>query len=176
MEYTAKNLTEKDKEMLAKVEKHHSDPNFWKTPPKKKIIPIHKREEITWKTDYEALPKKLELTSDEIEKRDNLVRLLKEAAEIVKKYIDKFKSDEEYKVVIEDLEGGLDNLVGRIDSIYAIDGWIVKHLLRPKHKRGGFGLSRGFSEFLRALPKEDQYWADEIMDAVHIIEDYYREM
>lgn len=176
MDYTAKNLTEKDKEMIAKVEKHHSDPNFWKPLPEKKIIPIKNREGITWKSHYEALPEKLDLTRDEIEKRDNLAKLLREAADIVKKYIDKFKDDEEYKYVVQDLERGLNNLESGAKSIYKKDGWIVKHLMRPKNKRGGFGLSRGFSEFLRALPQEDQYWADEIMNAVHSIEDYYREM
>ena len=37
-----------------------------------------------------------------------------------------------------------DNLVVRVDSIYIKDGWIVRHILRTKRKRGGFGLSRGF--------------------------------
>lgn len=30
----------------------------------------------------------------------------------------------------------------------------MKYYKNLKKKRGGFGLSRGFSEFLRALPKE----------------------
>ena len=100
----------------------------------------------------------------------------REAADIVQKYIDKFKDDEVHKYRIQDLERGLDNLVGRIDSIYAIDGWIVRHLMRPKNKRGGFGLSRGFGEMMMSYYKEDGDWTDEIMDAVDAVEKYYREV
>jgi hypothetical protein len=53
---------------------------------------------------------------------------------------------------------------------------LLRYLKTPKEKRGGFGLSRGFEEFLLAMPKEDKYWVDEILDAVDAIEDYYREM
>ncbi len=116
------------------------------------------------------------LTPEEDQKRLKLIHLLKEACDIVEKYKHKFQDDPEYKLTIEDLEMGLSNLTGRIDLLSNTPEWIKLNLNRPKEKRGGFGLSRGFGEFLLALPKEDEYWADEILDAVYAIENYYREM
>lgn len=116
------------------------------------------------------------LTSEENQKREMLIFLLKEACGIVKKYICKFKDDDEYKLIIEDLEMGLRNLDGGINLLSTNQQWFLERLNRTKEKRGGFGLSRGFGEFLLALPKEDEYWADEILDAVYAIENYYQEM
>jgi len=116
------------------------------------------------------------LTPEEDAKRLKLIKLLKDACKIVEKYRDKFIYDGSYKLTIEDLNMGLDNLNGRVELLSKTPEWIKLNLDRPKEKRGGFGLSRGFGEFLLALPKEDEYWADEILDVVYAIEDYYRKM
>ena len=71
---------------------------------------------------------------------------------------------------LRNLQGGYD----RTKKAGIVD--LLRYVKIPKHKRGGLGLSRGFGEFLRALPKEDEHWASEIMDDVHKIENYYREM
>ena len=116
------------------------------------------------------------LTQKDKEKREELRVLLEKAALIVDRYIEKFKDDKEYILVIEDLKRGHSNLVNRSKLFYENEELFLSILSEDNHKRGGFGLSRGFGEFLRALPKEDEYWASEIMDAVHAIEDYYRSM
>ena len=110
-------------------------------------------------------------------KLEMLLSLYIVAINIVKKYIDKFHNDVEYKLTIEDLNIGLRNLQRGYDrNRKAGIVNLLRYTKKPKEKRGGFGLARGFGEFLRALPKEDEYWANEIMDAVHAIENYYREM
>ncbi len=116
------------------------------------------------------------LTQEEDAKRVRLISLLRNACLIVEKYINKFKYDDSYKLTIEDLNIGLDNLTGRIKLLSDNIEWFKLVLSRQNHKRGGFGLSRGFGEFLLAMPKEDEYWVDEILDAVYAIEDYYRSM
>ena len=116
------------------------------------------------------------LTPEEDQKRLALIALLKKACLIVEKYIDQFRNNEEYRLTIEDLNMSLRNLNGGINLLSNNPKWFLERLNRTKEKRGGFGLSRGFGEFLLALPKEDEYWADEILDAVYAIEDYYREM
>jgi hypothetical protein len=116
------------------------------------------------------------LTKEEEQKRDDLIRLIIHAAEVVEFHIKRLKCHTEYKDTLDDLNMGLNNLYAGIKNFREDSEFFLKLLKRDKHKRGGFGLSRGFGEFLRALPKEDEYWASEIMDAVHAIEDYYRSM
>lgn len=116
------------------------------------------------------------LTSEEGRKRENLKDLLENAAIIVRNYISKFHDNPEYKVTIEDLEVGYRNLMSRSRLFYKKEDLFIEILKEPKEKRGGFGLSRGFEEFLLAMPKEDKYWVDEILNAVDAVEDYYREM
>ena len=71
---------------------------------------------------------------------------------------------------------GAENLDGRIKLLNDNLAFFKERLDTPLKNRGGFGLSRGFGEFLRALPQEDEWWADEIMKEVHSIETYFREM
>jgi len=114
----------------------------------------------------------MNVTKEEIKKLGNLIKLYDDAIEIVQKYINKFKGDPEYDVTITDLRNGLDVLeCGRKNKKDNFD-WLSSVLKIPKEKRGGFGLSRGFGEFLW---KADA-WQREIMNAIHKIEDYYRNM
>ena len=116
------------------------------------------------------------LTSEEGRKREKLKDLLESAAIIVRNYINKFQDDPEYKLTIEDLEVGYRNLINRSKLFYEKEDLFIEILKEPKEKRGGFGLSRGFEEFLLALPKKEKYWVDDVLDSVDAIENYYREM
>ena len=98
------------------------------------------------------------------------------AIDIVKKYIEKFKKDPEYELTVEDLTMGLKNLCSYREFFISNPDYLLKKMYLPTKKRPGLGFGRGFGEFLRALPKEDEWWADEIMDAVHAIEKYFRNM
>lgn len=113
------------------------------------------------------------LNEYENNKRLELIKLLQEAAEIVLKYIEKFKDKSEYKLTVDNLNMGLRNLEAGVNLLTIRPEWFKERLERSKEKRGGFGaLSRGFGEFLW----QGEDWQREIMDAVHKIEDYYENM
>jgi len=117
------------------------------------------------------------LSKEEIEERRKILTLLLEnAASIIEKYIKKFGTEPRNKLLIEDLSMGLSNIRGGVKLIREGD-WLERVALKyPPGKRGGFGLSRGFGEFLYALPKEYESLVDEIMEAVRKIEHYFASM
>lgn len=110
------------------------------------------------------------------EKFDEFLELRKEAINILQKYIEQFSSNPDYKITVEDLKHGLEVLKGGYKRVEGegIKGLKEDLIKYPKGKRPGIGLSRGFGEFLYALPEEP--WIDEIMDAVKRIEEYWRNM
>ena len=156
------------KKFIENMEIKTRNPDFWSKSKKTKNI--------------RDMPRKYPLTETEkhtiAEKYNKYISIQFNAIAIVSKYIKKFDGDVEYKTTIEDLKRGLHILEVGIskDIEKGIEGFVADLEKFPKGSRPGFGLSRGFGEFLRALPKEDEYWASEIMDAVHAIEDYYRSM
>lgn len=113
------------------------------------------------------------LSKEEIkERRKTLTLLLENAASIIEKYIKKFGTEPQNKLLIEDLSIGLRNVKGRIKLITEGD-WLEKVVLKyPPGKRGGFGLSRGFDEI---LPQRED-WEREVMDAVREVEHYFASM
>jgi hypothetical protein len=109
-------------------------------------------------------------------KLERLLSLFAESISVVKKYIEKFRKDPKYLYIVKDLEHGQSVLQGWYDRIKKAGIVDLSRHIKKKLKRGGFGLSRGFGEFLYALPKDDEEWSDEVMDAVRKIERYYRSM
>lgn len=115
------------------------------------------------------------LNQEQMIKQRILIKLLAEAVGIIIKYIKQFEkqSNAENDLLISDLYLGLSNLTGRINLIIDNEQLFLERLTTPSEKRGGFGLSRGFGEFLCAIEED---WVDEILDAVYKIEEYYRKM
>lgn len=167
------------KSIVERLEKKFADPAFWEKPKKKRSI-------------YDA-PRNYKFTEDELKKfpnqYDEYVAIQKDAIRIVKKYINKFQNKSGSELLVKDLKLGLSILEDGLKSDLDRGPEGLLSILERYHRvpakgmpvkgvkyRPGLGLSRGFGEFLRALPPEDKYWADEIMDAVHKIEDYFRNM
>ncbi|MBA8667906.1 hypothetical protein H1Q59_08395 [Holosporaceae bacterium 'Namur'] len=114
------------------------------------------------------------IPKEEIDKKRNeLTELLVKGIAIINKHIKNLEKDQSNASLIKDLEIGIDNLKGRIDLINKGE-WFEKLFDKPpKAKgRGGFGLSRGFGEFLW----QGFDWEQEIMTAVRSIERYYGSM
>ena len=114
------------------------------------------------------------LTKEQVVKQRALIKLLAEATEIILKYIKRFEAENssENDLLVTNLYLGLSNLTGRVNLIIDNEQLLLERLSTPSIKRGGFGLSRGFGEFLW----QGADWQNEIMDAVHKIERYYRDM
>jgi hypothetical protein len=145
------------------MEKKRADPKYWEKKEPKSMYDMPRKYKLS-EEERKAVP----------EKYRNYVRLRREAIEIIKKYINKFKANSEYPWVIEDLERGLNVLEAGYKRITkeGPEGLLADLERFQKGRRPGFGLSRGFGEFLF----EGGDWQEEIMDAVRKIERYYRSM
>jgi hypothetical protein len=149
------------------IEKKRADPKFWEKKEPKSIYDMPRKYKLS-EEERKAVP----------EKYKNYIRLRREAMETVKKYINKFKDDPRRLGLVEDLNTGLNILEKGYKRITkeGPEGLLADLERFQKGRRPGFGLSRGFGEFLYALPKNDEEWSDEVMDAVRKIERYYRSM
>jgi hypothetical protein len=151
------------KSFLEDLKRKKADPKFWE---KKKPKSIY------------DMPRKYKLSEEERkevpEKYKQFIKIQEEAIRVVRKYLIKFKDSGKYLWVIKDLERGLNVLeVGyRKDVEKGPEGLLADLERFQKGRRPGFGLSRGFGEFLF----EGGDWQEEIMDAVEKIEDYYCSM
>jgi len=142
------------REFIRNMENKTQDPAFWLESKKIKII--------------DDLPRKYPLTNEEKvmlpEKYTRYISIQQDAIQIVKKYVNQFSNSPEYKIIVEDLKNGLNVLeVGLSKDVEkGIDGFLADLERFPKGRRPGFGISRGFGEFLW----QGYDWQKEIMDSV----------
>ena len=103
-----------------------------------------------------------------LEKEGTVINMVNERINLLEK-----EGTDINKIILKNLKHGLNVLeVGlQRDIKRGVEGLIADLERYKKDKRPGFGLSRGFGEFLDNV-RED--WAYKIMDAVSEIEDYFR--
>ena len=110
------------------------------------------------------------------------LQINQKARDIIKKRIEIIEknNDSMLKKVIPDLKHGDEVLEGGQER-FMRDGLKGMEASLKRSKRGdrpGFGLSRGFGEFLHCYQKDGKLdpWAEEIDNAVRKIEHYYNNM
>jgi hypothetical protein len=165
-------LTDKDKIMLERFRKATAEySSSIGLPPKKRYF-IHN------------MPRKYKLNEQEKKeipaKYEEFIKIQDDAINLVKKNIKRLEDEDSvkhewiiYKLKkgLEVLEGGKQAVIER--GVLGLIGWLERV---QRGRRSGFGLWRGFGEFLNALPYSKEPWTDEIMDAVDKIESYFNAM
>lgn len=116
-----------------------------------------------------------EIESIEIEKKfHDFLLVRKEAIDVIKKYIEKFKYKRDYESILRRLEFGLSTIEAGYNRVNkdGIEGLLADLKKYPKGKRPLFGYSRSFGEFLW----QGYDWQREILEAVDKIDNYYNNM
>ena len=122
------------RDFIENMERKTRDPAFWAE--SKKVF-------------IDDLPRKYPLTEQEKaelpKKYNKYIAIQQNAINIVKKYINKFEKNPEYKITVEDLKNGLNVLETGLSrkTKKGIDGLLADLERFPKDRRPGFGL-KGF--------------------------------
>jgi hypothetical protein len=169
-----KNVTKTDKEMLKMFEDMCA--RFSKTYNPSKV---HRK-------SFFDFPRKYKLTQQDKEfLPKNMIEFLQiqqTAIDVVNKHIENIEKskDKNLQAVLLDLRNGV-KILEKIKSRFVgagISGMEGELERSKKGDRPGFGLSRGFGEFLHCYQKDGKLdpWAEEIDNAVDKIEHYYNNM
>ncbi|CAL7962281.1 hypothetical protein GAMM_350020 [Gammaproteobacteria bacterium] len=131
------------------------------------------------------LPKRFKLTEKEKKelpaKYEEYLRIKDNAINLVKKHIKRLEDEDptkhdwiiyKLKIGLGVLERGKQAVIER-GGVSDLMEWLERF---QRGRRPGFGLNRGFGDFLNAPPYSKEPWTGEIMDAVNKIEDYFNDM